>query len=146
MANRTFEVGLHGIVCLESYLDEDNDYLEIRGTLELAVGREWHDLRERRTMWHIPNDEYVRIMVGEHNVHIIRIFHTVVVKEAESLWIGGHIAEEDDINEDDDMGHNFERLKKSDFDSLPPDGKHFPIRFAESLQIVRVDYTVKELH
>lgn len=69
----------------------------------------------------------------------------MIINDFEVLVIGGHIAEEDTFNEDDYMGHNFVTLTQAEIDNLHHNGKYFPI-FSESIQQVRVDYTVKKLN
>jgi hypothetical protein len=144
---KAIEVALHGIVVLSTSGDEDNDKLEIRGTLLARAGfTPTHD-RETRIMWQRGDNDSIGIAQGENHVSIIRNFQTMVLRDFEVLVIGGHIAEDDYFfgNPDDDMGHNFITITQAEIDNFHPNGKHFPIFFSQDNQQVRVDYTVKKI-
>ncbi|PEQ71209.1 hypothetical protein [Bacillus thuringiensis] len=143
---KAIEVALHGIVVLDTRGDEDNDELEIRGTLIAQAGFSPSNIRETRQMWHKGNNDGVSIAQGDNHVHLIRNFQTMVLNDFEVLVIGGHIAEEDTFNADDYMGHNFVTITQAEIDNFHPNGKHFPVFFSESTQQVRVDYTVKKIN
>lgn len=142
---KAIEIGLHGIVVLNTDGDEDNDRLEIRGTLTAQAGFSPTQIRETRQMWHKKNNDGVSIAQGDNHVHLIRNFQTMILNDFEVLVIGGHIAEEDVFNADDYMGHNFVTVTQAEIDTFHPNGKHFPIFFSESSQHVRVDFTVKKI-
>ncbi|HDR5271390.1 hypothetical protein E8M24_28810 [Bacillus thuringiensis] len=71
---KAIEVALHGIVVLDTGGDEDNDELEIRGTLIAQAGFSPSNIRETRQMWHKGNNDGVSSAQGDNHVHLIRNF------------------------------------------------------------------------
>ncbi|WP_054768133.1 hypothetical protein [Lysinibacillus parviboronicapiens] len=143
---KAIEVGLHAIVVLNTGDDEDNDELEIRGTLIAQAGLSPTNIRETRELWHIGDHDIIGIEQGDNHVSLIGNFQTMVLEDYEILVIGGHIEEDDTFSEDDYMSHNFQVITQAEIDTFHPNGKHFPIFFSQSNQQVRVDYTIRKIN
>lgn len=143
---KAIEVALHAIVVLNTGDDEDNDELEIRGTLIAQAGLSPTNIRETRELWHIGDHDIIGIEQGDNHVSLIGNFQTMVLEDYEVLVIGGHIAEEDTFGDDDYMGHNFQVITQAEIDTFHPNGKHFPLFFSKFAQQVRVDYTVRKIN
>ncbi|MET4559645.1 hypothetical protein ABIA69_000788 [Lysinibacillus parviboronicapiens] len=143
---KAIEVGLHAIVVLNTGDDEENDELEIRGTLIAQAGLSPTNIRETRELWHIGDHDIIGIEQGDNHVSLIGNFQTMVLEDYEILVIGGHIEEDDTFSEDDYMSHNFQVITQAEIDTFHPNGKHFPIFFSQSNQQVRVDYTIRKIN
>ncbi len=143
---KAIEVALHTIVVLNNVEGEDNDELEIRGTLIAQAGLSPSNIRETRELWHLGDNDIIGIEQGDNHVSLIGNFQTMVLEDFEVLVIGGHIEDEDAFGDDDYMGHNFQVITQAEIDAFHPNGKHFPIFFSLSAQQVRVDYTVRKIN
>ncbi|WP_440049922.1 hypothetical protein [Lysinibacillus sphaericus] len=75
---KAIEVALHAIVVLNT--GDDEDELEISGTLIAQAGLSPNNIRETRELWHIADHEIIGIEQDDNHVSLIGNYQTMVLK------------------------------------------------------------------
>ncbi|MGM1049413.1 MAG: hypothetical protein ACQEXX_25205 [Bacillota bacterium] len=142
------EVILERIKCVTTGGDDgfgDNE-LEVRGTLGVSVGPVPGEPRESHNLFRRPDNEGVSIPEGDFLP--IQVGRKLIVHPNETVLIGGHLKEDDDLSADDNFG-----IKTTPFDfhflnSYPTvigEGHRASVIFTTEGQEVWADYFLKKI-
>ncbi|MGM1049415.1 MAG: hypothetical protein ACQEXX_25215 [Bacillota bacterium] len=141
------EVILERIKCVLTDSDDgfgDNE-LEIRGTLGVSVGPVPGEPRESHILFRRPDNEGVSIPEGDS--FPIQVGRKLIVHPNETVLIGGHLKEDDDLSADDNFGNITVRFTYEEINFHPTfiAGRLSSILFESEGQEVLVDYFLKKL-
>lgn len=125
--------------------DDDGDTLEIYGHLDaLGVFVDAQGIFQpgfTGTLWHHQDNDVVRM--AETNQLFPNKSATFLVFENDFLWVGGHLKEDDDFNEDDEMGIRHERILYKNIASTG--SGHVSVKFNQSGQAVETKFGIEVL-
>ncbi|MFX3630167.1 MAG: hypothetical protein ACE3JR_12770 [Ectobacillus sp.] len=134
-------VTLNAIKCHEVG-DDAGSTLEIYGDLfarQVIVNDfgDFESLVEHR-LFHKPSGEAIHL--GEGTQFQINESRDFEIHPNQFLWVGGHLAEQDDTSANDNMGFNDVKIP---YDLITTDRKE--VHFQESDQIAKAIYTITQL-